>query len=166
MPEIVPDSEIAGMIAEDKHLPWNWQVELSNLKNKAECLESEVYLVGMSGTKFRIIVRQHRIHVNNFTVVLTASLQDEVEMRLLRYDGRNHAHRNKIEGYRIGRETHIHRATERYQRLRWELHDGYAEETDRYHDLSGAWKCFGVDTRLTAPAESLNSTLPNLFTEG
>ena len=165
MPDTVPDLEISGMITEAKPLPWNWQTQLVNLKDKSEFIEGEFQLVGNNGTWFRVIVKQHSTYRNNFTIVLAATLHTGIEIRLLRYDGSNHAHLNKIEGNRIRRKAHIHRATERYQKVGWEFHDGYAEATNRYYDLSGAWECFWADTNLSNPIGHHFQTLPNLFTE-
>lgn len=167
MPEIVGDSEIGEMIAEAKYLPSDWQAQLADLKDKADSLEGEFSIVGTSGTRFRIIVSQSIHHQNKFTVILIAELGDgpDSEIKLLRYDGSNHAHRNKIEGNRIARREHIHRATERYQRLGSRFQDGYAEATDRYRDLGGAWECFWHDTNLAGLGGDQFSPLPDLFTE-
>ena len=166
MPETVSDSEIAQLIAERKHLLGNWQDELENLKPKDSHLEGQIDLAGAAGTRFRIIVRQSVRNSHDFSVILIAERPREPEIRLLRYDGGSHPHRNKIERNWIVRKPHIYRATKRYQELKWELHDGYAEETARYHDLSGAWECFVADANLQGPAGSRISTLPKLFTEG
>ncbi len=166
MPETVPDSEIAQLIAEQKVLPGNWQDELENRKSKDSHLEGQVDLVGASGTQFRVIVRQSLRTSDDFSVILMAKRVGEPEIRLLRYDGGSHPHRNKIERNWIIRKPHIHRATERYQELKWEFHDGYAEETVRYYDLNGAWESFAADASLRGSSLSRISTLPKLFTEG
>lgn len=165
MLEIVGDSEIGEMIAEAKYLPSDWQARLADLREASRFLEGAVHIVGDSGRRFRVIVRRHRAYLDNFTVILTTMTGDGSEFRLLRYDGSNHPHRNKIEGNWIIKKPHIHRATERYQELRWGLHDGYAEETRRYDDLSGAWECFLADTNLQAAEGARVSALPDLFTE-
>ncbi len=165
MPGTVSDSEIFQLIAESKFLTGNWQDELANPKSKGSHIEGQVDLVGASGTQFRVIVRQSLRDSHDFSVILVASRSGETEIRLLRYDGGSHPHRNKIERNWIERKPHIHSVTERYQELNWEFHDGYAEETIRYHDLSGAWECFLADINLQGPAGSRISTLPNLFTE-
>lgn len=166
MPEIVPDSEIAQLITERKALPGNWQDELENPKSKGSHVERQVDLVGASGTQFRVIVRQSLQASDDFSVILMANRVGKPEVRLLRYDGGSHPHRNKIEGNWIVRRPHIHRATERYQELKWEVHDGYAEETSRYHDLSGAWENFVADANLQSPDGSRILALPKPFAEG
>ena len=167
MPETVSDSEIAQLIAERKVLPGNWQDELENSTNKDSHAEGQVNLVGESGTQFRVIIRQSLRSDDDFSVILMVSRRvGEPEIRLLRFDGGSHPHRNKVERNWIVRKPHIHRATERYQELKWEFHDGYAEETSRYHDLSGAWESFVADANLQSPTGDRISALPKLFTEG
>ena len=81
-----------------------------------------------------------------FSIILMATLPGKGDFRLLRYDGGNHSHRNRIEGNRIKNKPRIHKATERCQSdPRGLQHDGYAEETRRYRDLLGAWDCFFND---------------------
>jgi hypothetical protein len=63
--------------------------------------------------------------------------------RLRRYNGRGHEHTNKLEHERFY-NFHIHTATERYQE-EGAREDGYAEQTDRYHDLNGAINCMFAD---------------------
>ena len=154
MADIVSDAKIAEMIAERKTLPLDWMQQLNRFKDRDDRYEAEVDLEGDAGTRFRIIVRSSRIKANDFSVVLIAALPENPEFRLLRYDGRSHTHRNRMEGNRIRREPHIHRATERYQQDPCGLpHDGYAEQTDRYQDLAGAWNCFLSDVDLQYPEE-------------
>ena len=166
MPEIVPDSEIGQLIAERKVLSGNQLDELENPKSKGSHIEGQVDLVGVSGTQFRVIVRQSLRTNDDFSVILMANRAGEPAIRLLRYDGSSHPHRNKIEGNWIVRKPHIHRATERYQELKWEVHDGYAEETVLYRDLSGAWDCFLADANLQSPTGSRVLALSKPFTEG
>ena len=142
------------MIAEGKELPRNWQSATMTLRVRGGSAENFADFIGADGTAFRILVRQNRQRPDDFSVILMAILTqpvapDKPEFRLLRYDGGGHPHRNKIEGNRIPYRPHIHRATERYQALAGQSRpDGYAEETQRYRDLAGAWACFCADVNL------------------
>lgn len=162
MADIVSDAKISEMIAERKTLPPDWMQQLNRFKDKDSRYEAQVdHIEGDAGTRFRIIVGISPVKMNVFSVVLIAVLPENPEFRLLRYDGSNHNHSNKIEDNRIGRKPHIHRATERYQRDERRLpHDGYAKQTDRYQDLPGAWNCFFSDVDLQYPEEHQLGMLP------
>ena len=161
--EVLSDSEIAELIEEVKLLPINWQaspvVRDGNLQAQAD-------VHGASGTPFLLVIRQNIEHRNNFSVILAIKRPRGREINLLRYDGGNHPHRNRIEGNRIEYEPHIHIATERYQRLRRAAAEGYAEETDRFQDIKGAWDCFRADIHLQSSENSEDTNLPSPFVEG
>ena len=140
MTEIITDGQIAAMIAESKALPENWREELANLKNRVGRHESEVELAGVNGTLFRIIVSRRHRSPEDFTIILMLNSTAHSHFPLLRYDGSGHTHKNTLEGNRIVHKPHIHRATERYQIATHQRRpDGYAEEMQRYQDLTGAW---------------------------
>ena len=167
MTGIISDARIAAMIAERKALPENWREELAKLKKRAgqdDRHESEVDLTGADGTAFRIIVSQRHSGPEDFTIILMLNSSTHPGFRLLRYDGSSHDHRNTLEGNRIVRKPHIHRATKRYQIATHQRRpDGYAEETQRYQDLVGAWDCFRVDVNLGFPDVSAERLLPAPF---
>jgi hypothetical protein len=75
---------------------------------------------------------------------------------LRRYNGK-HQHTNKIE-----KETffnfHIHYATERYQQFGMD-EDGYAQPTEYYTDLQGAFQSLIKECNLILPPD----TQPNLL---
>ena len=154
MAEIISDARIASMIAERKYLPLNWQQVQMMFRLRDGSAESFVNFTGADGTPFRILIRQKRGQPSDFSVILMAVLSIPIvpgkpEFRLLRYDGSGHDRRNTIEGNWIVGKPHIHRATERYQRKTSQRRpDGYAEETQRYRDLAGAWNSFCADVNL------------------
>ena len=173
MPQVISDARIAAMIAEPKRLPPDWQRQLAALKARPGRDESQVDFTGADGTAFRIIVSQRHRDRSDFSLILLAILDPSIapgkpEFRLLRYDGPGHPHTNTIEGNTINQKPHIHRATERYQIATGHRRpDGYAEETRRYQDLTGAWECFRLDVGLRFPqARNQVITLPAPFTEG
>jgi hypothetical protein len=69
-------------------------------------------------------------------------------LTLCRYNGANHAHRNHIERNKLVNVAHIHSATERYI-LAGKHPDGYAEATERYSTVDGAFRCVLVDCNIT-----------------
>ena len=173
MPQVISDARITAMIAEPKWLPLRWRRELAVLKARPGRDESQVDFTGADGTAFRIIVSQRHRDRSDFSLILLAILDPSIapgkpEFRLLRYDGPGHPHTNTIEGNTINQKPHIHRATERYQIATGDRRpDGYAEETRRYQDLTGAWECFRFDVGLRFPqARNQVTTLPAPFTGG
>ena len=164
MTDIISEARIAAMIAERKGLPENWREELGNLKNHAGRHESDVNFTGAIGTPFRIIVSRRHRSLEDFTIILMLNSTDHPDFRLIRYDGSGHVHKNTIEGNRIVRKPHIHWATERYQiKTGQRRPDGYAEETQRYQDLPGAWDCFRADLNLQFPDRYGSELLPAPF---
>ena len=161
--EILSDSEITELIGEVKLLPINWQASPVVMSGN---LQAQADVHGANGTLFLLVIRQSTEYRNNFSVILAIKLPQGREINLLRYDGGNHPHLNRIEGNRIEYEPHIHIATERYQRLRRAYAEGYAEETDRYQDIKGAWDCFRADIHLQSSENSEDTNLPSPFVEG
>ena len=164
-PSIVSDAAIADLLAERKTLPSDWMERLASFRRREGRNESGIDLVGERGTQFRVIVRQSRLKADDFSIVLIAVLPEIGYFHLLRYDGGSHSHRNRIERTRIIRKPHIHMATERYQTDPRRLpSDGYAEETDRYVDLRGAWRRFFEYLNPQYPDEYQTAMLPDMFT--
>ena len=161
--EPLSDYEIAEFIEEAKLLPINWQ---ASPVGKAGNLQAQADVHGANGTRFLLVVRQSIGYRNNFSIVLAIKPSRGRQINLLRYDGDSHPHRNRIEGNRIEYKPHIHLATERYQRLRRADAEGYAEETDRFQDIKGAWDCFRSDIYLQSSENSEDTNLPSPFVEG
>ena len=166
MAMVIPDAQIAEMIAETKPLSLTWRQGLAALQPRPANYESSINLVGCLGTRYRIVVRKHRQYQTNFCILLLLRIADNLEFPLLRYDGNSHRHKNKIEGNWIDFKFHIHRATERYQiTTRGTAPDGFAFETENYQDLPGAWSCFFGDVNLKLPEGNQQTTLPHTFTQ-
>lgn len=165
MTGIISDVRIAAMISEPKALPENWREDLAKLKNRVGRDESEVDLTGANGTRFRIIVSRRHQNADDYTIILLLNSTARPRFRILRYDGSGHDHSNTLEGNLIVSKPHIHRATERYQIATHNRRpDGYAEETQRYQNLAGAWDCFRVDVNLRLSDGSADMLLPAPFT--
>lgn len=145
------DREIEALIGESKVLPTGWRAT-PRWKAKRGHRERDFDLSGSEGSEYRVILRQNRINPQDFSVILGVRVpESNVLFRLLRYNGRSHEHTNQLEGETFY-DFHIHRATERYQEL-GPREDAYAEPTDRYEDLDGAFGCLMEDANVEAPPE-------------
>ena len=150
---ILRDSEIADLITETKLLPDNWQnqfklKEKRNFQHKQRSIE----IPGKAGNLFRVILRQNRVNIFDFSIILMFRDKDGKEYRLIRYNGKHPSpHTNNWEkrqgllDCKFGPTFHIHRATERYQEAGYKEIDGFAEETTSYHDFHSALNRFLED---------------------
>lgn len=157
MPAKYSDIEIENMINEEKLLPDNYGT-LIQLRPKRGHKERELDIVGNSGMKFRLILRQSNFATNDFSIILAVYPSGSNQLfRLRRYNGKSHEHTNQIE-----RDTfynfHIHKATERYQEL-GTREDGFAEVTDRYTDRQSAISCMLKDCGFQLPEDNQTSFL-------
>lgn len=144
------DDQIAALIAERKVVT---QHQLRLMQSRfyygyGDSKDVRIRVRGSAGSDFRVILRQDQANPLNFSVVLAVQpVQGGRLFRLRRYDGK-HWHANRLESTRRNKDRffdfHIHTATERYQEndLR---PDGYAEVTDRYHNIYGAIDCLVAD---------------------
>ena len=100
------------------------------IEAKAGDKERELDITGVTGSEFRLILRQSLFNILDSSAILAYSGKSSSQVfRLRRYNGKSHEHTNKIERQTIY-DFHIHFATERYQHsgLR---EDAYAEATNR-----------------------------------
>lgn len=97
--------------------------------------------------KFILYTRQNQMIGDDFSCGLKLLRKNE-EISLLRYNGKSHIHKNKIEKTSIVLQYHIHRATERYINNPICKHDGFAEITDKYFDLDSAFLCLTKDCNI------------------
>lgn len=143
------DDEIAMLIAERKLLS-SRQLPLI-LRDKRGHREAIIDVQRDSGGKFRIIIRESQFDPSDFSIILAIQPPHESGFfRLRRYDG-IHEHTNPLESTRRNKDKfydfHIHTATERYQKSAFR-DDGYAEATERYNDIDGAFHCLRDDANL------------------
>lgn len=141
MAELITDSQIASFVAEQKPLLNDFLLN-TQLKPKHGHEEAEVAIAGSGGQVYQIRVRRSLVNPFAFSVILLVKI-DTGWFRVRRYNGSNHEHTNRIERNRF-RSYHVHYATERYQLLGGD-EDGYAEPTDRYHDVHTALQCLVDD---------------------
>lgn len=143
------DDEIAALIAERKPLSRR-QLPL-RFRDKRVNRETGIDIRGVSGGQFRIIIRISRFNPSDFSIILAIRpAQGSGLFHLRRYDGM-HEHTNRLESTRRNKDKfydfHIHTATERYQESAF-ADDGYAEVTERYNDIDGAFRCLLDDANL------------------
>jgi hypothetical protein len=145
------DAEIQALIQERKPLPKNFHSKI-RLRNKRGHKEQELDIQGASGNKFRLILRQSKFNVLDFSVILAFRPAGSSQLfRLRRYNGKSHEHTNTIESNRFY-AYHVHTATERYQELGMQG-DAYAEPSNRFSDFSTAITCMLNDCNFDVPED-------------
>ena len=126
------DAQIQRLISEPKT-----PSGLLCFRNKGHHREAQVDATGVTGTRFRVIVRENWVNPLDFSAILACNLPGSNRpFHLRRYNGRRHEHTNELEGTK-SYDFHIHLATERYQLAGLDA-EKYAEPTDAYADLAGA----------------------------
>lgn len=136
MSVIVDDATIQARLAEAK--PAVDPAELTPRKPKRGHLEAQKQVEGASGSKFRLILRQNRMDVQDFSVILGWEMPSLVRLfKLCRCNGRSHEHRNPLEQSEVFFDFHVHTATERYQTHGYS-EEHYAQPTSAYTDFRGA----------------------------
>ena len=143
------DHEIKLLVHERKPLPSNWR-DRTRMKPKRGHDEQHLDITGGAGTEFRLILRQSRINVLDFSIILAVLVPQSTQVfRLRRYNGKSHEHTNHIEDETFY-DFHIHLATERYQEF-GAREDAYAQPTDRYGTFRAALDCLLADTGFSVP---------------
>jgi hypothetical protein len=134
--KVVDDAQIAALLAERK--PAVDPSELVPRRRKRGHLEGLKDVVGVEGSKFRLVVRQSLLDVQDFSAILGWERSSHTGLfRLRRCNGRSHEHRNQLDGGAVFFDFHVHTATERYQVGGYD-EEHYALPTDAYVDLVGA----------------------------
>lgn len=87
--------------------------------------------------EFILFTRQNTLIPESFTAGLRWKSKTGEEIILLRCNGSDHIHGNKIEKTTFGPVCHIHSATERYI-LAGKKVESFAEMTNQYQTLEGA----------------------------
>lgn len=154
------DAQIAELIAEPKPLPDDFR-RRTTLREKRGHAEAQLDVTGDAGSRFGLIFRRSLTNPLSFSVILGyRPPQSSQIFRLRRYNGKSHEHRNKIEGNQFY-DFHVHMATHRYQELGLR-EDGYAEPSERFADMDGAFECLIDDCGFRRPAGDTMS----LFNQG
>lgn len=150
MAVLYTDPEIERLMRESKSLPDDWRDRL-RLKPKRGHGERQLDIAGEAGSTFRLILRQSKVNVQDFSAILGLLVPESNRVfRLRRYNGR-HQHSNSIE-----KQTfygfHIHTATERYQEL-GAAEDAYAAPSNRFGSLDDALRCLLTDSGFIVPPD-------------
>lgn len=97
MAPILTDSEVLQLIQEEKIFPKEYN-SLFQMKEKKGHREQELTLKRIDGSLFKIILRQSRINILDFSVILGyMPPKSNIMFRLRRYNGKSHEHTNVIE---------------------------------------------------------------------
>lgn len=148
---VLSDSDIARLVAERKP-EQDPEVIVAARKEVERHLRHSVPVKGQDGSRFDLTVPQSTLNPRDFSVILTHVTSAGRAINLLRFNGSSHPHRNAIEGDRFAFVSHIHRATERYQRAGYDA-EGYAVPTDDFTDLVGALYALLAEAHFDPPAQ-------------
>ena len=155
---VMPDSEIASLIAEQKHVNIPTSQIGSVFKDKRGHKEYDLQIKRSDGSEFKIKIRQSIENPLAFSAILAYVPKGKTDWFILRrYNGKNHQHSNKLEREPSFYDFHIHTATERYQ-LEGMNEENFAEVTTRYADLNGAIECLIADCSIVS-----TNPQPDLF---
>jgi hypothetical protein len=151
---MLTDERIKGLLDEPK--PEVDSQELRRALNSAavrRCYRrAKARVKGERGSWFVVHLRQNTLDPYDFSVILTFLPPTGAEINLRRHNGRNHRHRNKLEGTSFTNSFHIHEATERYQEAGHDI-DGYARATTDFHDLATALDAMLAAANFARPAQ-------------
>lgn len=143
------DDQIKELVLEPKPLSEDWRRRFRMIP-KLGHNERNLDFSCASGNEYRLILRQSKVNLLDFSVILAVHIPLSNRLfRLQRYNGKSHEHTNQLEGNTFY-DFHIHRATERYQ-MSGEREDAYAEVTNRYTDFDGAVHCMLTDANFDVP---------------
>lgn len=125
------DEEIERLIMEQKRLPADFIKRLKPIKKAhRQHKQSELEIVGDSGSRFKISIRKNDIDLLDFSVILIYYPPEGGTPTILRRYNGKHFHRNILEDEEL-HDYHIHKATERYQMAGLDI-DGYAVPSSEY----------------------------------
>lgn len=143
------DQEIQNLINEKKSVPLTFDECFSKQKTKRGHREFDHTIPRDDGSSFSLKLRQSRDNQLDFSAILGYTPKEVNRIFLLkRYNGKSHRHRNVLDENKRFYDFHIHTATERYQ-LAGRKEEFYAEKTDRYSDLRGAFRCLIEDCNVS-----------------
>jgi len=145
MGRVLSETEIDSLLGEEKRLPLEWERRVQvRPKSNQSFKERGFEIEGVSGSHFRVVLRQSNLNPLDFSIILLFRDSEGTEYRLIRFNGRHPSgHTTKWEKRRarpnsgFRNECHVHRATERYQLEGLDI-DGYAEVTHDYDSFETA----------------------------
>ncbi len=151
---ILTDQQITTLLSETKTIHGS-HPNVFPFRVKGAHQECDFLIETVSGNRFEIRVRQSNKNLLDFSVILIHFPKGtNLEIRLTRYNGKSHEHSNPVEKNRFY-DFHIHKTTERYMRRSGSNPETFAEPTDRYSDLNGAFRCLLEDCSISFDQENL-----------
>lgn len=141
------ETEIVGLLEEIKQVDVTVDDLILNMRDKKAHKENDVSILRPDGSYFKVILRQNKLNPLDFSAILGFMQKgSSTTIRLCRYNGKSHEHRNKIEREQFY-DFHIHTATERYQSVGFK-EESFAKTTNRYSNLRGAVECLAQDCNI------------------
>ena len=148
------DREIQDLIDEPKRMDCPADSLLRDMKIKpgreaSHEQRSQKFLRNNEEGEWLIYLRRSRENPFDFSCGLGFIPKGRTQVfTLIRYNGKSHQHTNRLENEDVFYDFHIHRATEKYQKSSY--HDEhYAQPTDLYTDLPGAFKNLLTECKVT-----------------
>ena len=153
---VISDLEVGKMVSTPKFI--EKMIDLSQLQLSEDGrFKSMKYRLECDEYGFFMMIRQNTDRPDNFSIILVYEGQGKREIPVLRFNGNHGRHKNRLE-----RETidgpHIHKLTERYQRMTTHP-DGYAVATRDYTDLKSALGAFMKATNVKVKGKEHYRTL-------
>ena len=147
------DREIQDLVDESKVMPCPAHDLLSGMKTKSGIGASHSQTTfkfsrNNGDGKWLIYLRLSNENSFDFSCGLGFIPKNKtVAFTLRRYNGKSHEHTNQLETKIPFYDFHIHKATERYQKSSYD-DEHYAEPTDRYTDIYGAFDALLIDCKV------------------
>lgn len=118
-------------------------------KDGHEQVNYKVNATDDSGHKFEVYKRQNLRGgmENDFSCGINWLAPSGETLTLRRYNGSSHSHPNHLEKETLTESCHVHIATEKYLRANRKP-EGFAETTERFHSLEGAFHCLVSDCNI------------------
>lgn len=161
--ESLTDDKIANLLNCEKKLT-NPQARIK-IKDGSERVNYKVIATDGSGHRFELYKRQNLREgmENDFSCGLSWIAPNGETLTLKRYNGPSHNHPNHLEKNKLGYNSHIHIATEKYIQAN-KKPEGFAETTDRYNTVDGALHCLVTDCKIKGIQTTPNdNSQTNLF---
>jgi hypothetical protein len=144
VPRVLPDAEIAELLAEVKRIPSQWRALLKpKVKSNTKYGQNEFSFKGHAGHSFALSIRTANDNLLDFSIILAFS-DGGHEYNLIRHNGKHKSDHTNIIEHRLGLPDsrlrnvfHIHHATQRYQEQDLQI-EGFAQPTTLYSDVEGA----------------------------
>jgi hypothetical protein len=122
----------------------------SKVKDGHEQINYKVHATDDSGHEFEVYKRQNLREAmeDDFSCGISWVAPNGETLTLKRYNGPSHDHPNHLENIKLGRNCHIHFATEKYIKANRKA-EGFADVTKRYNSVEGAFHCLVTDCKIS-----------------